>query len=399
MAIFHLKSQIIKRSDGRSAVASAAYRSGDKLYDERLGRNQKSGRRDRVASSEIIAPDYAQPWAKNRFYLWNSLEAVEKRKDAQLAKDIEVALPNELSLRQQKELLAAWINEHFTQKGFVVDVNIHCSPIGKTDNDHAHVMSPLRAIDPDTGEWRKTKDRQESKGGFKDTQSADIEILRASWAKHVNAALQKAGYEDRQVDHRSNRARGIETEPTIHEGYASQAIEARGGHSWRAEFNRQIRKTNQQILAEIKAKATQAANAVKRAATANFRELAQRLARSPAETAPKPAPKAVPKPVLQPQRMRPDKLAEGPVDTTPKPAPKPVLQPPPMRPDKLAESPEPTAAPKKQEPAPAPIVAKPQPAKLPEMPPPAIIDAEAEKRKKAAQRAAYLQHGGGGIGS
>ncbi len=415
MAIFHLKSQIIKRSDGRSSVAAAAYRCGDELYDDLQGQKKKSGDPERVVSSEIIAPDYAQPWATDRNHLWNSLEAVEKRKDAQLAQEIEVALPNELSLQQQKELLAGWIDEHLTQKGFVADVNIHHSTIGKTKNDHAHVMKPLRGIDPDTGEWRKTKDRPDSRTAFKDGQSADTEVLRASWASHVNAALLKAGYEDRQVDHRSHEDRGIEALPTIHEGYAAQAMDKRGGYSDRVEINRQIRKTNQQILAEIKAKATNAANAVTRAATAKFRELtkglAQQLARGPAESAPKSSPKPAPKPVLQPPPMRPDKLGPGPASTAPQPAPQ--LRP--MMPDKLARRPADPApqpapiavpmmpdklagGPKKQETAPAPIAAKPQPTRLPEMPPIAVPDAEAEKRKKAAHLAAMRQHGGGGIG-
>jgi hypothetical protein len=356
MAIFHLSSQIIKRSEGRNAVACAAYRAGEALHEEREGETFKFQRQDRVVSSEIIAPAFANPWATDRNQLWNSLEAIELRKKAQLAKEIEVALPNDLTLKQQRELLAGWVDEHFTQKDIVADVNIHRAPIGaKYYNDHAHIMGPLRGIDPETGDWKKCKERP-----FLDKQ-AELEMLRASWARHVNVALEKAGIDDQQVDHRSHKRRGItDVQPGIHVGYAAQGIEKRGGHSWRAALNRQIHQHNRRILEEIKARATQAANAVTRAATW--------LARSPGETAPKPAQK---------------------------PVPKPVLQPPPMRPDKLDEGPEPTPAPKKQEPAPAPIAAKPQPAKLPEMLPPAVPDAEAEKRKKAAQRAAWQQHGGG----
>jgi hypothetical protein len=371
MAIYHCKRQIIKRSAEKSTVASAAYRSGEELYDEREQETKKSGLKDRVVSSWITAPDYAGSWANDRCRLWNSLEAFEKRKDAQLAIEIECALPHELSLRQQKELIAGFVDEHFTQQGRVVDVNIHAAPRGKTPNTHFHAMGPIRGIDPQTGEWRKTKDRQDSRTAFKDNRDAELEALRASWASHVNASLEKAGYQEHEarVDHRSNKDRNIDALPGIHVGYAGQGIEARGGHSWRAEHNRQIQQHNR-ILEQIKTKATQAANAIKRAATAKYQELAQLARGRPADTAPKPAPKL---------------------------APPPVLQPPPMRPDKLAGGPEPTPAPKKQEPAPAPIAAKPQPAKLPEMPPLAVPDAEAEKRK-AAQRAAWQQHGGGGIG-
>jgi hypothetical protein len=435
MAIYHLQSKIIKRSDHRSAVAAAAYRSGEELYDARKDETYKYPRSERVVSAEIIAPDYAQPWANDRSNLWNSLEAVEKRKDAQLAKEVQLALPHELTLQQQKELLAGWIDEHFTQKGFVADVNIHHSPIGKTKNDHAHVMSPLRAIDPDTGEWRKTKDRPDSKTAFKDGQSADTEALRASWASHVNAALLKAGHEDHQVDHRSNKARGIQTIPTIHEGYAAHGIEARGERSWRIKHNQEIRKTNRQILEQIKASATKAraelikyrdhlaktlserignqlaglnlrptvaptvvtptiAPAVTPLATDKTRRLAEQLARGPVALEP-----LRPKPDSAQTKGLADRLARGPVDLEP---------PAPMRPDKLPASPgpvdvvppvrTPAPAPRKQEPAPAPIAAKPQPTRLPEMPPIAVPDAEAEKRKKAAHLAAMRQHGGGGIG-
>jgi hypothetical protein len=347
MAIFHLRSQIIKRTDGRSSVACAAYRSGEALYDEREGETHEFARQDRVVSSEIIAPAFAQDWARDRAQLWNSLEAVEKRKDAQLCQELEVALPNELPRRLQKKLLAGFIDEHFTQKGFVVDVNIHNSPIGQADNDHAHLQRPLRAIDPETGGWKKTKDRQESKAGFQDARGAEIEELRASWAKHVNLALADAGIEETEsprVDHRSHKRRGItDVQPGIHVGYAGKGIEERGGHSWRAAVNREIHRQNRQILEEIKTRVAQAANAAKRAA-ATIAEGFQQFARGPGETAPKPAQK---------------------------PVPKPALQPPPMRPDKLAED-----------------------------PPPVVADAEAEKRKKAAHLAAMRQLGGGsGVGS
>jgi hypothetical protein len=431
MAIYHLQSKIIKRSDHRSAVAAAAYRSGEELYDVRKDETHKYGRSERVASSEIIAPDYAQPWAADRNNLWNSLEAVEKRKDAQLAKEVEVALPHELTLQQQKELLAGWIDEHFTQKGFVADVNIHHSPIGKTKNDHAHVMSPFRAIDPDTGEWRKTKDRPDSKTAFKDGQSADTEALRASWASHVNAALLKAGHEDHQVDHRSNKARGIQTIPTIHEGYAAHGIEARGERSWRIKHNQEIRKTNRQILEQIKASATKAraelikyrdhlaktlserignqlaglnlrptvaptvtpkaaptvvtptiAPAVTPLATDKTRRLAEHLARGPVALEP-----LRPKPDSAQTKGLADRLARGPVDLEP-PAPAPAR----MKPDKLAKGPADTAPKSAPAPAPKPLWQPPpmRPDKLPASPgpvdvvPPVRTPAPAPKKQEPA---------------
>jgi hypothetical protein len=326
MAIFHLSSQIIKRNDPRSpeprsTVACASYRCGEDLRDELYGKTHSFAREDRVAHSEIIAPEFAKPWARDRGQLWNTLEAVERRKDAQLATEIEVGLPHELPKRLQRELLLGWIDEHFTKKGFVADFNIHHAPLGQPDNHHCHIMIPLRAMDPETGEFRKTKDRQDSRTGFREARDAQIELLRASWATHVNAALEKDG-NDQRVDHRSHERRGItDVLPGIHVGSAGQNIEDRGGRSWRAEVQRQIQRHNKQILDRIKA-----------GVVATYRDFTTLVA--PAK--------------------------------------------------------------KKQEPTPAPIAAKPEPAKPPIMQPPRIHDAEAEKRKKDAQRAAWIQQGGGG---
>jgi ATP-dependent exoDNAse (exonuclease V) alpha subunit len=335
-AIFHLKSQIVKRSAQRSTVACASYRAGVDLYDEREKKTHSFAREDRVAHAEILPPDFAKEWdwVADRGQLWNSLELFEKRKDAQLCQELEVALPHELPKRLQIKLLKGFIEDNFTSKGFPADFVIHHAPIGKPDNDHSHIMIPLRALDPDSGDWRKKKDRAASKEEFGDTRDAEIERLRASWAKHVNAALKDDGIAHR-VDHRSFERQGItEKLPTIHEGRAGREMEARGELSDRMRINREIRQINQRILEEIKARAIQAGNAVKRAAAAIGMDFA------------------------------------------------------------------PAQAPKKPEPAPAPIVAAPEPIKPPVMPPPAIRDVEAEKRKKAAREAAWRHHqgGGGGVG-
>jgi ATP-dependent exoDNAse (exonuclease V) alpha subunit len=325
--------KIIGRSKNRSAVASASYRAGEELHDERLGRSFKFQRSERVAHTEIIAPASAPEWVSDRSKLWNSVEANERRKDAQLSREFEVALPHELPIRLQKELLSNWVREQITPLGLVADVAIHKKPIGEEQNDHAHVMTTFRSIEED-GSWSKTKDRSLNS-------KEQLEQWRSSWAKHCNAALERAGYDEKHwIDHRSNKARGIETLPTIHEGYAAQGIEARGDRSWRAAVNREIHRQNRQILDEIKARVTQAANAAKRAATA-IADGFQQLGRGPGETAPK---------------------------SKPTPAPAPTWQPPPMR----------------------------KPDKLEGEPPPVVTDAEAEKRKKAAQRAAWEQSGGDG---
>jgi hypothetical protein len=276
------------------------------------------------------------------------------------------------------------------------------------------------------------KDRQESKSAFQDARGSDI---------------------GQQVDHRSHKRRGItDVQPGIHVGYAAQGIEKRGGRSWRVALNRQIRQTNQRILAEIKAKAVAtyraftkglaqklAADAIgpeltpatptpapKKQEPAPARQAAKLEPTSLAEMLPlmrpdklglTPAePTLAAKPVLQWPLMRPDNLTGGPEPIlAPKkqePAPAPVLQPPQMRPDKLAEMPppmmpdklagraEPTiAAKKEQKPAPPPIEPKPQPAKPIENLALKVIDEVAEKKKKDGHGAAWLHNrGGGGLG-
>ncbi len=155
----------------------------------------------------------------------------------------------------------AFIDENFTKKGFIADWNKHVAPMGSPNyNDHVHIMRPLRAIDAETGGWRKTKDRAASKEEFADARGDEIEALRASWAKHVNAALADAGIPEEEcerVDHRSNKRRGIEALPTVHEGRPAREMEARGERSDRITYNREIRQHNR-ILEEIKARAIQA---------------------------------------------------------------------------------------------------------------------------------------------
>jgi hypothetical protein len=381
MAIFHLSSQIVKRSKGRSSVACASYRCGVDLYDERVGRTHSFTREDRVVDGGIIAPDFATAeWARDRSQLWNSLEAIEKRSDAQLCQELECALPHELPNRQHKKLIEAFIDENFTKKGFIADWNKHVAPIGSPNyNDHVHIMRPLRAIDAETGGWRKTKDRAASKEQFADARGDEIEELRASWAKHVNKALEDAGIpeeECQRVDHRSNKRRGIEALPTVHEGRPAREMEARGERSDRITYNREIRQINLRILEEIKARAIQAGNAVKRAAAAIG------LGFTPATQAQAPKkPEPAPAPALQPPQMRPDKVPIGLAQTTG------------LELTPWGTSP---AAPKKEKPAPPPIEPKPQPAKPIENLALKVIDEVAEKKKKDGHRDAWFHRGGGG---
>ena len=207
MAIFHLSAKIMGRQGGRRAdkraekgrvrisasntVAAAAYRSGQELYDESTGHTYRYARDERVMHTEILAPADAPAWARDRAALWNSVEATERRKDSQLAREIEVALPAELDLEQQRELLRGWVAVTFTPSGAVVDVAIHHDEDDR--NPHAHLMTSMRSIGPEG--WSKQKLRQWE-------EQSTVTEWRASWANHVNQALERAGREAR-VDHRS----------------------------------------------------------------------------------------------------------------------------------------------------------------------------------------------------
>lgn len=224
MALYHLSAKIIGRQGGRRAekraqsgrvrksatnsIAAAAYRSGDELRDERNGSTYRYARAERVMHTEIIAPSDAPEWATDRAELWNSVEANERRKDAQLAREIEVALPQELDLEQQRKLLCGWVSREFTPAGAVVDFAIHHDRDGR--NPHAHVMTTMRSLGPEG--WSKQKLRQ-----WEDRTA--LANWRASWERDVNTALERAGRTER-VDHRSyaeqdaDKPKELRREPT-----------------------------------------------------------------------------------------------------------------------------------------------------------------------------------------
>lgn len=204
MAIFHLHVKNISRSDGRSAVAAAAYRAGETLPNAVEERDSAFGGRRDVLHAEILCPEGAAPWMADRAALWNGVEAAERRKDARLAKEIEASLPRELSPKGWLELcrnLAA----HYAKQGFVADFAIHDD--GSAHNPHVHVLLTTRVV---------------AAGGFGGKiRSADgrqfVEEARVLWAKLVNEALESAGL-GVSVDPRSHAAVGIEREPTQHRG-------------------------------------------------------------------------------------------------------------------------------------------------------------------------------------
>ncbi len=294
MAIYHCSIKIINRGGGRSAVASSAYRSGEKLYNEETGLTHDFTKKGGVAFSEVLLPEHAPPSYLDRQTLWTEIQRVEKRSDAQLAREVEVALPNELNRNEQIECVRNYINENFVSKGMIADWALHDKGDG---NPHAHIMLTCRGICED-GQWdAKTKtvfanDRdlkgraiynpdlpsynpkdkentsqyripvldengkqktRERKGKGTEyvwvritipvndwNEQSNAEIWRRSWADHCNRYLSA---ED-QIDHRSYERQGIDRLPTIHEGVIARKIEENGGISERVQQNRDIIERN-----------------------------------------------------------------------------------------------------------------------------------------------------------
>lgn len=147
MASYHFSAQPVKRSEGRSVVAMAAYRAGARLKDERRGIDVDFRRRRGVVHSEILAPEGAAAWLLDRGSLWNGVERMEARRDAQLAREINMALPHELEASERLALVRAFVLEHFVALGMVADIAIHAPVEAKGDdprNFHAHVLLTMR---------------------------------------------------------------------------------------------------------------------------------------------------------------------------------------------------------------------------------------------------------------
>lgn len=224
MAIFHLSVKAVSRSDGRTATAAAAYRSGALITDGRTGEVHDYRRKRGIVHAEVVRPaGPAFAWAADRAALWNAAEAAERRKDACVAREYEVALPAELSDEQRRRLVLQFAQGMADQEGCAVDVAIHRpGREGDSRNHHAHILRTTRKV-ADDGTLSAKLDTE--KAGR--NRRADLEALRASWADLCNEHLQEAGI-DAQVDHRSLKDQGVERVPTSHLGPAVTALERRG---------------------------------------------------------------------------------------------------------------------------------------------------------------------------
>lgn len=235
MAIYHFTAKVISRGKGDSAIASAAYRSGERLRDEQDGKVMVyKSRKQRIVFTAITAPEGSPEWAHDRGQLWNQAERAEKRKDAQLAREIEVSLPHELTAQQREALIREFVYETFVLAGYVVDIAIH-APDKESDerNYHAHLMVTRRTLGPDG--FSKTKDWQLDK--------AKLATWREQWAQLVNSHLERHGHEGR-IDHRSLKAQGIDRKPTIHLGYAANEMAQRGVQSDRMDALQAVLESN-----------------------------------------------------------------------------------------------------------------------------------------------------------
>lgn len=267
MAIYHCSIKIIGRGKGKSAVAAAAYRSGEKLINEWDGETHDYTRKGGVVHTEILLPEHAPPSFSDRSTLWNSVELYEKAGNAQLAREIDAALPVELSREEQLRLVREYCSSHFVSKGMCADFAIHDTGKG---NPHCHIMLTMRPLD-ERGEWaaksKKEYDLDENgerirlpSGSYK-THKVDLVdwndrgnalIWRKAWADITNAYLERANRPER-IDHRSNAERGIDELPTVHMGVAACQMEKKGIATEKGELNRNIQKANR-VLREIRVK-------------------------------------------------------------------------------------------------------------------------------------------------
>ncbi|UOA30251.1 Mobilization protein A (plasmid) [Pseudosulfitobacter sp. DSM 107133] len=187
---------MISRSQGRSATAAIAYRVAERIEDRRTGLTFDYAARGGVDHTEILAPDHAPDWVRDRSELWNRVEESETRKNSQVAREVRVALPAELTHAQRVELVRDFAQEQFVDRGMIADIALHApGRDGDDRNHHAHILLTTREIGP---EGFTTKNRDWNK----------VEVLegwREAWARDNNIALERAGIEDR-VDHRTLEA-------------------------------------------------------------------------------------------------------------------------------------------------------------------------------------------------
>ena len=241
MAIYHFSAKVISRANGSSAVASAAYRSASRLHDDRLDRDHDFTNKSGVVHSEVLLPDGAPERLGDRSTLWNEVEATELRKDAQLSREIEFAIPRELNQQQGIDLTRDLVQAEFVDLGMIADVNVHWD-IGAEGiaKPHAHVMLTMREVSED-GFGAKVRDWNEREL---------VEQWRERWADHVNERLASLDI-DARIDHRSFQDQGIDLEPQNKIGPAASRMADHGLEAERiAEHSEIARRNGEKIIAD-----------------------------------------------------------------------------------------------------------------------------------------------------
>ena len=324
MAIYHLEAKMVSRGNGRSAVAASAYLSCSKMLNDYDGVQHDFTRKKGLIWQDVLLSEFAPPEWKDRSVLWNAVEKNEKTKNSRLAREFVPALPIELTPAQWQELLTDFIQNNFIADGMCADVAVH-DPYPPGHNPHAHIMVTVRPLD-EKGNWQSKTEKEylcvrngEERGftaaEFKAAQAdgwekqypykvgrkkvylppseaekhgyervskypkstkygrqnptserwnSEEQLVqwRKAWADATNRYLERYGYEER-IDHRSHTERGLDEQPTIHEGVAARALERQGSISDRCEINRQIKADNA-LLRELKAAVRKLAQAVKK---------------------------------------------------------------------------------------------------------------------------------------
>jgi len=273
VAIFHLSVKTVSRSTGRSAVAAAAYRTGDTLTNERDGRQHDYANRTGVDDAFIIAPAGCE-WAHNRSTLWNAAEQAEKRSNSVTAREYVLALPAELDAKDRANLARSFASAVVERYGVAADIALHAPSAGGDDrNYHAHILTTTREVEPD-GLGKKTRILDAAKTG-----GPEIESLRELWAMQCNEALERH-QKPARIDHRSYGRQGVDELPTLHLGPTSTTMERkhkaeqeRKGESYKPQtfkarenerrrtLNDHVREMVRELAATVRDVAEQAKNA------------------------------------------------------------------------------------------------------------------------------------------
>jgi len=328
--------KIISRGKGKSAIAAAAYRAGEKITNEQTGITHDYTKKQGVAKSVIILPENAPEEYYNRATLWNAVEKVEKASNSQLAREVELALPKELSYFQNTSLAFEYVKENFTSKGMIADINFHNM---KSDNPHVHIMLTMRPFNED-GTWgdkqKKVYHLDENGDKIYDPikrtykcskqQTTDwnerhkAEEWRESWASFCNKYLEKLEHPER-VDHRSYERQGKQQIPTIHLGTACHQMGKRGIPTERGDINRAIKLANAEIE-NINATLRKLEAELEQLKADELREIQQQQKQSQQQETPSDTMPKSPKPTTTKTEVARNTNAK--VNTAPTPKPKPI---------------------------------------------------------------------------